>query len=115
MPIPPLLHRRAHLAPATLLALLTLACRPGVADDVSGSNAITVGPGDTGTCATSPCRVTLQMPPGAGRYEVTANEVRVGTYPAGQPADLGNFFESQAFAIKGAGVKKAYVYIADEM
>jgi hypothetical protein len=55
------------------------------------------------------------MPPGEGRYEVTANEVRVGTYPAGQPADLGNFFESQAFAIKGAGVKKAYVYIADEM
>lgn len=82
---------------------------------VSGSNAITVAPGETGTCATSPCQVTLQMPPGDGSYEVTGNEIKIGTYPAGEAVNLGNYFESQSFAIKGAGVKKAYVYIPNEM
>lgn len=82
---------------------------------VSGSNSITVAPGETGNCATSPCQVTLQMPPGDGSYEVTGNEVLIGTYPAGQAVNLGNYFESQAFEVKGAGVKKAYVYIPQDM
>lgn len=90
---------------------LTLIAGTAIAEHVSGSNAITVAPGDTGDCATSPCRVTLQMPPGDGSFEVTANEVSLGEYPAGKAVDLGNFFSSQAFAIKGAGVKKAYVYM----
>ena len=77
----------------------------------SGSNAITVKPGDTGTCALSPCLITLQMPPGNGTYEVTANEISIGKFPAGKAVNLGNYFDSQAFAIKGADVKKAYVYI----
>ena len=77
----------------------------------SGSNAITVKPGDTGTCALSPCLITLEMPPGNGSYEVTANEISIGSFPAGKAVNLGNYFDSQAFAIKRAGVKKAYVYI----
>ncbi len=107
----------ALLLRSTLLAVgLGLVVSQALADThVSGSNAITVAPGETGTCATSPCRVTLQMPPGDGSYEVTGNEVLIGTYPAGKPVDLGNYFESQAFAIKGAGVKKAYVYIPQDM
>jgi hypothetical protein len=98
------------------IATLCLIASPALAGNhVSGSNAITVAPGDTGNCATSPCQVTLQMPPGEGSYEVTGNEVRIGTYPAGQAVNLGNFFESQALAIKGAGVKKTYVYIPKDM
>lgn len=102
---------------AATLATLCLIAGQALAETthVSGSNAITVAPGETGTCATSPCQVTLQMPPGDGSYEVTGNEVRIGTYPAGQAVNLGNYFESQAIAIKGAGVKKAYVYIPEEM
>jgi hypothetical protein len=103
------------IAQTSLIALfpmvLVMVTGAAAAAHVSGSNAITVAPGDTGDCATSPCQVTLQMPPGDGSYEVTANEVSLGEYPAGQPADLGNFFSSQAFAVKGAGVKKAYVYM----
>ncbi|MGB5833312.1 MAG: hypothetical protein WBG92_15150 [Thiohalocapsa sp.] len=91
---------------------MSLATVPAIAgNSVSGSNAITVKPGDTGTCALSPCLVTLEMPPGDGSYEVTGNQIRVGTYPAGKTVRLGNFFDSQAFAIKGADVPKAYVYI----
>lgn len=112
--------RTATIAPtvgsAILAASIGLVAGQALADThVSGSNAITVAPGETGTCATSPCQVTLQMPPGDGSYKVTGNETTIGTYPAGEAVNLGNYFESQAFAIKGAGVKKAYVYIPQEM
>jgi hypothetical protein len=95
-------------------AIAALLMHGAAAESVSGSNSITVAPGDTGNCATSPCRVMLVMPPGDGEYEVTGNEIRIGSYPAGQTVDLGNYFESQAFAVKGAGVKKAYVYLPQD-
>ncbi len=106
--------RRANRTIHWLLfaAILSLTTLPAMAGrSVSGSNAITVRPGDTGVCALSPCLIALEMPPGDGKYEVTGNEIRVGIYPAGKTVNLGNFFDSQAFAIKGAGVPKAYVYI----
>lgn len=53
----------------------------------------------------------LEMPPGSGSFEVTANEISIGSLPAGKAVDVGNCFDSQAFAIKGAGIEKAYVYI----
>lgn len=91
---------------ATLLA----ACAaPGTS--VQGFDQVTLAPGDTGNCISTPCQVLLKMPPGSGTFEVTGNEVKVGTYPAGQVASLGSFWESQAFEIKGANVPKAYAYI----
>jgi hypothetical protein len=72
---------------------------------------LTLAPGDTGTCESSPCRVFLQIPAGKGSYEVIANQVKVGVYPAGQTVSLGSFFSSQAFQIKGMDVPKAYAYI----
>lgn len=114
---PSMTTSRGHVRrTAPLLALLAAALSLPAAQvtagkSVSGSNAIAVAPGDTGTCALSPCLVTLQMPPGNGSYEVTGNQVYIGTYPAGETVQLGNFFDSQAFAIRGAGVPKAYVYI----
>jgi hypothetical protein len=86
-------------------------CAGGVQEDPSGANAVTVKPGQTANCATSPCAVSLVMPAGSGSYEVTGNEVTIGTYPAGETVNLGNYYQSQAFAIKGAAVPKAYVYI----
>jgi len=86
-------------------------CAGGVQEDPSGANAVTVKPGQTANCATSPCAVSLVMPAGSGSYEVTGNEVTIGTYPAGETVNLGNYYQSQAFAIKGADVPKAYVYI----
>jgi hypothetical protein len=72
---------------------------------------LTLAPGDTGTCESSPCRVFLQIPAGKGSYEVIANQVKVGVYPAGQTVSLGSFFSSQAFQIKGMDVPKAYAYV----
>jgi hypothetical protein len=45
---------------------------------------------------------------------ITANEVKVGTYPAGQVVSLGSFWQSQAFEIKGANVPRAYAYIPNQ-
>jgi hypothetical protein len=102
---------RRALSIAALLALMGCA---GVQEEPSGAIAVTVKPGQTGQCDTSPCQVSLIMPAGSGSYEVTANEVSLGSFPAGETANLGNFFQSQAFQVKGAGVPKAYVYIPQE-
>jgi hypothetical protein len=51
------------------------------------------------------------MPAGSGICEVDCNSVTIGTYPAGETVNLGNYFESQALEVIGAGVPKAYVYI----
>ena len=101
------------LALATTLALLGgCASSP---NDPSGSISITVKPGDTGTCATSPCQVSLQMPPGSGSYEVTGNQVKIGTYPAGQTVNLGNYWNTQRIDVVGANVPPAYVYIPRQL
>lgn len=94
---------------AIAAALVLTGCN--VKEDPTGVVAITVEPGQTGTCESSPCEISLVMPAGSGSYEVTGNEASIGTYPAGQTAKLGSFFQSQAIEIKGAGVPKTYVYI----
>lgn len=98
-----------------LAALLAAAVLTGcnVKEDPTGVIAITLKPGQTGTCESSPCAVSLVMPAGSGSYEVTANEVSVGTYPAGETANIGSFYQSQGIEIKGAGVPKTYVYISN--
>jgi len=96
---------------AVISAALTLSGCGNVKEDPTGVIAITVKPGDTGTCESSPCAVSLVMPAGSGSYEVTGNEVSLGTYPAGQTVNVGSFYQSQAIEVKGAAVPKTYVYI----
>lgn len=99
------------LIPVVLAGGLLSACNSTGDNSITGFDRLDLAPGDTGNCDSSPCQVYLKMPAGSGNYEVTANEVRVGTFPAGQTAFLGSFWESQAFAIKGMNVPKAYAYI----
>ncbi|MGB5834232.1 MAG: hypothetical protein WBG92_19920 [Thiohalocapsa sp.] len=107
----------AGVAKVQRMLLITIAiaavagCAGGIQEDPSGANAVTVKPGQTANCATTPCAISLVMPAGSGSYEVTGNEVTIGTYPAGETVNLGNYFKSQALAVKGADVPKAYVYI----
>ncbi len=97
-----------------LLAALALSGCGSSPNHPTGAIAITVKPGDTGTCITAPCQVSLVMPPGQGSYEVTGNQVRVGTYPAGRTVNLGGYYESQKFVIVGAKVAPAYVYVPNQ-
>ena len=94
------------------LGLLAACAAPGTS--VSGFDQLNLKPGDTGQCDSSPCRVFLQIPAGTGSYVVTGNEATVGTYPAGQNADLGSFWSTQAFQIQGLNVPKAYAYIPNQ-
>lgn len=91
------------------LAGLTACAQTG--RHVASWGSITLAPGDTGNCSSSPCSVYFEMPPGKGPYEVTANQVTVGTYPAGKTVLLGGFYESNAIRVPQAGVPPAYVYI----
>ncbi len=77
----------------------------------SGAITVTVKPGDTGSCAISPCRVLFEMPPGDDDYRVRGNQVDFGLYPAGQTVNLGDFYEPIAIEVVGAEVPKTYVYI----
>jgi hypothetical protein len=104
-----------RLQPVLLGATLGLlsACA-STGDHVTAFDQLELSPGDTGTCESSPCRVFLRIPAGTGSYEVTGNQVKIGVYPAGKKANLGSFWESQAFEIQGMNVPKAYAYIPDQ-
>jgi hypothetical protein len=59
----------------------------------------------------NPCRVFLRIPPGDGTYTVTANEIKVGDFPAGRTVSLGSFFESNAVKFPGTDIPNTYVYV----
>jgi hypothetical protein len=104
----------ARILSTALLCVLTGAVLPIASGDnsISGFDELTLAPGDTGHCDSSPCTVYLKMPEGSGTYEVTSNsDGRIGEYPAGETVKLGSFWNSQAFTVEGADVRKAYLYI----
>jgi len=78
---------------------------------VSDWGEITLRPGDTGTCLSNPCRVFFEMPPGEGKLLLTANEVRVGEFPAGKKAMIGSFYESNALKFPGTDIPHTYIYV----
>ena len=92
------------------LASLSISCA-STGRQVSGWGEIDLAPGDTGNCWSNPCRVYVQMPPGKGDFEVTANQVSLGRFPAGQRVSIGSFFESNAIKFPGTDVPPLYVYI----
>lgn len=94
------------------LSVLTACASSG--DQVSGVMQVTIKPGDTANCDSSPCQVSFQMPPGSGTYEVTGNEVKIGDFPAGETVSLGSLWSSNAIKVVGANVPTAYVYIPSQ-
>jgi len=100
------------LISALALSVLTACASSG--DQVSGAMQVTIKPGDTASCDSSPCQVSLQMPPGSGNYEVTGNETKIGDFPAGETVSLGSLWESNAIKVVGANVPAAYVYIPSQ-
>jgi hypothetical protein len=102
----------AWLISVLVLSVLTACASSG--DQVSGAMQVTIKPGDTANCDTSPCQVSLEMPPGSGTYEVTGNEIKIGDFPAGETVSLGNLWKSNAIKVVGANVPTAYVYIPSQ-
>lgn len=114
MPPRPLLRSAGRLAltcSLVLLAAIGLSGCKQVKGFPSGAITITVKPGDTGSCAISPCRVFFEMPAGNADYQVLGNQIDFGRYPAGKTVNLGNFFEPIAIEVVGANAPKTHVYI----
>lgn len=101
--------------PATLLVYvalllgLTACANTGGGDNVESlGGTMLLEPGGTGLCRAPPCKVQFRMPPGQGSYEVLANEMSIGSFPAGETVSLGEFWNGQTFVVKGAKVAPAY-------
>jgi len=87
--------RRGRIAGALGAAVLGAGVLAGCGGQFGGTRPdygrMSMGPGVTRACYTEPCRVIYALPGGAESYTVRANEQVIGTFPAGQPADLGTF------------------------
>lgn len=105
-----------HIAPVSAglvllagAALLSACTTPG--HQVASWGEITLAPGVTGSCFSSPCTVYFEMPPGEGDYLVHINQIPDRRYPAGRAVLLGGFYESRSIRVPEADVPAAYVYI----
>lgn len=93
------------------LLLVLAGCASTGDNNITGVDQVTLKPGDTAQCESNPCRVFLEIPAGTGSFAVRGTAVTMGTYAAGQTADLGTLTASQALTIVGMDVPKAYVYV----
>ena len=100
-------------ASLTLASVVILAAYAGntVAQNVGE---VKLAPGKSESCFGSPCTVTFVMPEGTGTYEVVQdnpNGTKLGDFPAGETVNLGSFYSSTVFFVKGGDFKPAHVWI----
>ena len=101
------------LALAALSVLSGCASNPTCGADSRNFDSVTICPGASRTCATTPCAVYYVMPEGSGRYQVTGNQVLIGEFSVGETVHLGSFWDSQYFDIVGAEYPRAFVFMGD--
>jgi len=92
-----------HLA--ITICLVTLASSSTIASGTNNFGEITLEAGSSGSCISSPCKVYFVMPPGSGSYVVLANNMKVGSYPAGETVSLGGYWTGlTTFKVVGSDV-----------
>jgi hypothetical protein len=92
-----------HLA--ITFCLVTLASSSSIASGTNNFGEITLEAGSSGTCISSPCKVYFVMPPGSGSFEVLANNMKVGSFPAGATVSLGGYWTGVTrFKVVGSDV-----------
>lgn len=77
---------------------------------------VNLAEGVTRACYHDPCSVTLTLPPGDGEYTVRANGRVLGTYPTGQPVDLGSFSRQESpvtFTVDGVERSVSVLYLLE--
>jgi hypothetical protein len=106
--------RRAIALGLLLGPVLLAGCAGQPSGGGSDFDQVNLAPGKTAFCYSDPCAVMFAIPPGKGSYTVRANNQVLGTYPAGQVANLGNFFRENSpftFTIDGLDAKPAIFYV----
>ncbi|MCU0766394.1 MAG: hypothetical protein MUE39_03285 [Gammaproteobacteria bacterium] len=79
---------------------------------------VTVGPGDSKTCYSTPCTIYYQMPAGQGTYTVRVNGQVGANVAAGTVGNLGGFYRYDSpirITVDGMAVKDAVVFIVATM
>ncbi len=90
---------------AVTFFLVTLTSGSSIASGTNNFGEITLEAGSSGTCISSPCKVYFVMPPGSGSYVVLANNMKVGSYPAGETVSLGGYWTGlTTFKVVGSDV-----------
>ncbi len=109
---------RGALGALMIGSLVVAGCASQPGGGSSNFGQVTLTPGATALCYTDPCTVMFQMPAGSGSYTVRANNQVVGTYPAGQLANLGGFFRNNSpftITVDGTNAKPAIFYVQGNM
>ena len=77
---------------------------------------VTLCPGASAVCAIEPCTALFQMPPGEGEYQVTSNNIDLGTFPAGQTVYLGAFWGGPHYIeVQGSDAPAAHFWVSKDM
>jgi len=104
-----------------LLVALLAGCAGGERGDsknacVKGNfEEVTLCPGASAICASEPCNALFQMPPGEGEYQVTSNNLDLGTFPAGQTVNLGAFWRgAHHIEVQGSDAPDAHFWVVGD-
>ena len=111
-------HSNVMAASLLVGAALLVGCAGQPSGGGSDFGQVNLAPGKTAACYTDPCTILFAMPSGKGSYVVRANNQLVGTYPAGQVANLGDFFKMDSpitVTVDGTDAKPAILYITGNM
>jgi hypothetical protein len=111
-------HSNVMAASLLVGAALLVGCAGQPSGGGSDFGQVSLVPGKTAACYTDPCTILFAMPAGKGSYVVRANNQLVGTYPAGQVANLGDFFKMDSpitVTVDGTDAKPAILYITGNM
>ncbi|MFK7847789.1 MAG: hypothetical protein AB8G77_21025 [Rhodothermales bacterium] len=88
-----------------LVAFFSIFASNALSAEETNWGEITLEAGKSGTCMSSPCKVNFVTPPGKSNYEVLADDVKVGSFSAGQTVTLGGFWTGfTTFTIVGSDV-----------
>jgi len=116
-----LTSRTTRVVAASFLGIGTLG---GCAEPWYGSRVeqvtypqMSMAPGVTRACYADPCSVLFTLPTGADSYTVRANDRVLGTFPAGQSADLGVFYRQDSpvtITVDGIERSAAVLYLLEQ-
>jgi hypothetical protein len=109
-------RRSRSIALSLLGSVLLSGCAGSPFDNRPDYGRVNLAEGVTRVCYQDPCAVTLTLPPGDGPFTVRANGMVVGSYPAGQAADLGTFMRQDSpvsITVDGVERSTAVLYLLE--
>ena len=101
----------ARIAGTIGLAVISLGCLANSSPNTFFE--VTVTPGSSVICASSPCTVYFETPAGSGTHNILQNgTIKAGVAIGGQRVLLGEYFDhSVVFRVEGTDLPEAYLSV----